>query len=403
MIKIKIEMFPALNGDSFLVTLLGRKTTRILIDMGYAETYSTFIKDCLDKIEGDFKKIDLIVFSHIHQDHIAGGIKFLDENSKKKYIEIGEVWHNGYKHIPGFNSLKSNFLSFEDKRLLQNILLENKPKVHFSLSNSVSANQSLDLEDLIPVDKWNSSFEGNAVCIDYKNEINLNTEVKLKLLAPNKNDLSNLNNVFDIALKKQYKQMKTKDRIFAKLFERILQHELTNKSNWIDRPISAINKSLEEYLNGDAEEDIGDFVNRSSISFVIEFYNKKFLFLGDSYSSQIRNQLLKLYPLDINSMIYFDAIKIAHHGSKNNTSKKLLDLIDSNRFFISTNGDGHDHPDIETLSRIVCRKTTTIRELFFNYETETCKVLNNIKWMERHKYVINLMESEVVFGEEVLR
>ena len=38
-----IEMFPAENGDAFLIRLDNGKN--IVIDMGYATTYTNFIKD----------------------------------------------------------------------------------------------------------------------------------------------------------------------------------------------------------------------------------------------------------------------------------------------------------------------------------------------------------------------
>jgi hypothetical protein len=66
-----------------------------------------------------------------------------------------------------------------------------------------------------------------------------------------------------------------------------------------------------------------------------------------------------------------DAFKISHHGSKNNTSAKLLSLVDCRRFLISTNGSRHGHPDQEAIARIVYRnhQNTEPTELYFNYRT----------------------------------
>ena len=49
-----IEMFPAKNGDAFLIRLDNKKN--ILIDMGYMDTYKTHIKDRLKKIKSENKK-----------------------------------------------------------------------------------------------------------------------------------------------------------------------------------------------------------------------------------------------------------------------------------------------------------------------------------------------------------
>ncbi len=48
-----------------------------------------------------------------------------------------------------------------------------------------------------------------------------------------------------------------------------------------------------------------------------------------------------------------DAIKVSHHGGKKNTSASLLNLINAQRFLISTNGGYYGHPDPETVARII--------------------------------------------------
>lgn len=65
----------------------------------------------------------------------------------------------------------------------------------------------------------------------------------------------------------------------------------------------------------------------------------------------------------------FDAIKISHHGSFHNTSPQLLQIVDAPKYFISSNGNKHDHPDIELLTAIVDRTADFSRTLYFNYST----------------------------------
>jgi hypothetical protein len=61
-------------------------------------------------------------------------------------------------------------------------------------------------------------------------------------------------------------------------------------------------------------------------------------------------------------------VKIAHHGSKKNTSVALLKLIDCPRWLISTNGDHFNHPDKECVARII--KYGKPAELWFNYRND---------------------------------
>jgi hypothetical protein len=71
----------------------------------------------------------------------------------------------------------------------------------------------------------------------------------------------------------------------------------------------------------------------------------------------------------------FDAIKLSHHGSLRNTSPELLNLIDSPRYFISSNGERHNHPDVEVIKAIVDRPTHLHRNLYFNYSTPASRWL----------------------------
>lgn len=103
--------------------------------------------------------------------------------------------------------------------------------------------------------------------------------------------------------------------------------------------------------------------NGSSISFILEIEGLRLLFLGDSWAEDI------VAALSPKGMTIFDSVKISHHGSARNTSPKLLSLLDSPHFFISSNGNGHNHPDFAVLKAIVDRPADFCRTLHFNYST----------------------------------
>ncbi|CAG9708284.1 hypothetical protein CNEO_43494 [Clostridium neonatale] len=99
-------MFPAEGGDAFLLRFDNKKN--ILIDMGYSDTYTNYIKDRLLQLKRQGECIDLLVITHIDKDHIGGAIKFLYENGNvdnANIIDIKEIWHNSYR-----------FLQFKKKR-----------------------------------------------------------------------------------------------------------------------------------------------------------------------------------------------------------------------------------------------------------------------------------------------
>ena len=86
------------------------------------------------------------------------------------------------------------------------------------------------------------------------------------------------------------------------------------------------------------------------------------LFYGKRYSNTTLNDSV-------------DFVKISHHGSRNNTSNSLLDIIRCDKFIISTNGGKcrSNHPDRITIAHILChpeRNIDTKVHLYFNYKKE---------------------------------
>ena len=72
---IKIEILPAGAGDCILLEV-EKENYRILIDGGYAETYNRYLKQRLQVLATQGKRINLLVITHIDSDHIGGILAF---------------------------------------------------------------------------------------------------------------------------------------------------------------------------------------------------------------------------------------------------------------------------------------------------------------------------------------
>lgn len=68
---------------------------------------------------------------------------------------------------------------------------------------------------------------------------------------------------------------------------------------------------------------------------------------GDAIASQLYEAIKKHYD---GNHILFEAIKIPHHGSKNNMSNELSLLVDSEHYFL-TGGKKDEGPNYETLRK----------------------------------------------------
>ena len=99
------------------------------------------------------------------------------------------------------------------------------------------------------------------------------------------------------------------------------------------------------------EEDADDSdTNCSSIAFMLECGEHRIAMLGDAFADIIEETIDNKYK-DQAKPMECDAIKVSHHGSNGNSSKTLLDRINSHIYFIP-GGKGEKYPAWGTLGRI---------------------------------------------------
>ena len=155
--------------------------------------------------------------------------------------------------------------------------------------------------------------------------------------------------------------------------------------------MSATSLNIDELAKSPFLEDDRS-ANGSSMAFIIEYKNKKLLFLADAHPSIIINNL-KLHYKEEDFPLYFDVIKVSHHGSQGNTSLELLKMITSQQYIFSTNGKTHNHPDKEVIGRIISQKTTYTKELLFTYPLKSIEEFKDNTLMKKYNYQITEMNG----------
>jgi len=371
---IRIEMFPALEGDSFLVSLGSDYKTHILIDGGFESTYNEFLKPRLIDMSKRGEYLTLVIVTHIDADHIEGIVELFKENNSAqnpKIIRIDEVWHNSYKHLQS-NKQVDVELDWREKSILSDIIASGsiKSKESTNQNKDISAEQGSTLAALLHNGKynWNKEFDERAVNCEIKKIVNLTSDITLRLLSPNYEKLDKLVKYWLKELRKEKYNFKlTDDKLFDDAYEFFMlkQKELENLDQNKDVSHKVDNLDLESFLERKMSYDTSP-ANGSSISFILEYKGKKLLFLGDSHPQLIHNEIQSLVKHD-GYKPFFDLIKVSHHGSHRNTSKDLLEIIDSTTFLFSSNGGKNNHPNLETIARIICRSGEKERKLIFNY------------------------------------
>ncbi|MEN8907747.1 MAG: hypothetical protein ABF289_17495 [Clostridiales bacterium] len=399
MSKIRIEMFPAIDGDCLLVNYGNKLDLHILIDGGRKETYNSFLKKRLKEINSKGEIINLLIVTHIDSDHIEGIIELLKDNESSDtstIIKINEIWHNGLCHIP-IHKKTPNKISQMEEDILEEIIAANSKNSSDKKNDDseISYKQGNTLFDLICMGeyKWNKSFGKKAINFDLQKEVTFG-DLKIKILSPNSKMLEKISRKWLNTLNKyKYGFYLNDEKIFDNAFELFMKNDHPIYSNE-NEEISHSDYSKIEFLdmlNFNHEND-KSVTNGASISFIIEYGTKKMLFLGDSHCDIVKESIKELIKNE-NYKPFFDIIKLSHHGSIKNISKDFLKIIDGYKYLISTNGTKHGHPDLPVLAWIVSRDKRIHRKLLFNYNNTASKYYNTSKLKKTYNYSVIVPES----------
>ena len=330
---LAIEMLAALYGDCLWIEY-GDPLRHILVDCGLKAGYRAVAERLRERPDLRF---ELFVMTHIDADHIAGGIDLLKDFGPERF---GDVWFNGWKHLPS-----------EDDAL--GVLQAER----FS---------ALLTDRGFP---WNRAWDEKAVCVPDEGslpEIILPGGMKLTLLSPTRERLAKLRKVWDRELERLEMEPVLEDRP-------ALQPDALGPSR-ID--VEALAETPYEPDRGEA--------NGSSIALLAEYDGRSILLSGDAFAPLLETTIPRLLRQRDEERLRLDALKVSHHGGRGNTSPGLLGLVRSEHFLLSTNGSRYRHPHQETIARIL--KSQRHVRLHFNYRTEENEVWDDRDLQDEWRY-----------------
>ncbi len=333
----RIEMLPAFHGDCIWVEYgEATKPHRILIDGGPVPTYDV-LRSRIDSLSKDQRHFELIVLTHVDADHIESAVKML--NVKKLDFEVGDIWFNAWKHLSTAHG-------------------DELGPVQGEYVSALISRHGLP---------WNETFNNGPVVVPDGQDIpaiTLPGGMKLTLLSPDRNKLAKLAPEW------------TKTVHAAGLepgVAREVLEDLSKKKKYRPRDeLGAGHFDISALAQAPFEPD-RTAPNGSSIAFLAEHQGKSCLFLGDAHSSVVVDSIGRLLAKRGEEKLAVDAVKLPHHGSQNNVSRELIELLACPRYLISTNGNIFEHPDAEAIARII-KYGGRLPTIFFNYLSETTKI-----------------------------
>jgi hypothetical protein len=113
--------------------------------------------------------------------------------------------------------------------------------------------------------------------------------------------------------------------------------------------------------------------NLSSIMFLAKADNRTMLFTGDGRSDHLLNGLTQTGLLDAEGRMHVNVLKLPHHGSDRNITRKFFRNITADTYIASANGrDGN--PDLATLIWIIEAAKKQHRQVEFVFTNLTPSV-----------------------------
>ena len=136
--------------------------------------------------------------------------------------------------------------------------------------------------------------------------------------------------------------------------------------------------------------------NLSSIVVLAEADGKRVLCTGDGRSDHLLQGLGRAGLLDAGGAMHVDVLKVAHHGSDRNATRKFFRLVTADTYVLSANGKD-DNPDLATLLWIVeeAGKQGRQVELFATNDTPSIRELVAERDPALNGYTLTVMDPGV--------
>jgi len=332
--SMSLEMLPALHGDALLLGWHdGHRQRQLLVDGGPIGAYDA-LKTRLDALPGPERRLELVVLSHVDTDHVDGLVRLFAEPASWP-VTVAEVWFNGWAHLLEAGAQER---------------LGGKQGEYFGAL----------IQQRLPAAAWNTHFDGHAVRVPATGplpEVQLPGGLRLTLLSPTDEGLVALHTAWRKDLKGEIVPGDF-DSAWAALATQSRYLPQTGLLGGAARRDSAAARLDAAPANG------------SSIAFLAECGRRSALLLADAHAPVVCASLRRLLAARGQTRLKVDAMKVAHHGSRGNTTDELMALVECPRYLLSTNGDQFHHPDDEALERIVGSAQPQRVQLCFNYLSE---------------------------------
>jgi hypothetical protein len=336
----------------------------VMIDGGPSQVYPPHLKPRLDTIRGTRNlaagsslPVDLLMVSHIDDDHIKGILELTRELTDAKRarkplpVKIGNLWHNSFDKIIGNDPhelTSAVTASFGAAALSGEVDPEDlEPSAGLVLA-SVPQGQKLSDDAKTLGLRVNGHAQGQVVMAEAgAAPVDLGKGLRLTVIGPMKQELAELQEEYDRFLKKK----------------------------------KAADKNAEAALAAFSDDSAA---NLSSIVVLAEAEEKRILLTGDARGDKILEGLELVGLLAAGGTMHVDVLKAPHHGSDRNMDPIFFRRVTADHYVFSGNGE-HGNPERETLQMLLDERGDADITVHLTYPLEEIDAARKQEWEKQQR------------------
>lgn len=390
-----IKTFESGAGDCIFLVMkdeMDNSCFHIMMDCNVlTDEIKAYIRDEL------YKRIDVLIVTHIDSDH-ANGITKLMCNPDFADMQIGMILFNGFQP----QTEQPQTLPQKTVEKLQTVAELLPPTVDEAFQKTNGMDAACLITELNKHPQWKAVWRQTPILAGETMPLGNNEKWgRLRVLSPTQDAMDNLLHDVKLEYAKRLSSAPPNEDFLDqdKYYELMLRlAELRKRPSFARKTnAEAITKEkLNKSAKIDAEENGVTNANKASLAFCWEGGEevKRILLMGDAVSSQVVNELNGIE----NGRIWFEAVKVSHHGSKHNTSIELNTKVDSAHYFF-TGGKDNEGPDIETVAKIAMKPLADgveQRGIHYNHE----KGINLWKELNKEKTIQLLNNYHILLNTD---
>ena len=364
-----LDVIRARKGDCLMLHYGTKDDPHLMmIDGGPKGVYGPHLKPRIEQIRKDRKlkkneslTVDLLMISHVDDDHIQGILDLTRElrdakaEMKPQLIEVLDFWHNSFENIINHtpDELTASFSSKfgpaatggdpptdmtverddEDEETIGSTL-----KVLASIKQGAQLRHDAELLEF----PLNVEFDEELVLATKKNCLDMENGLEFSVVGPMLPELQKLH-------KKHQEWLK----------------ELAEKGMTAEDALAAyVDKSVP---------------NLSSLVVLARCENKTMLLTGDARGDKVLKGLELVELVEQGGKLHVDVLKVPHHGSSNNLDHDFFERITADHYVFSGNGE-HGNPERESLEMLLAARGDADYEVHITYPIDTIDAGRKADW-----------------------